>query len=109
MPTSNEVASFKSKAFFPPPLLLHKLLVAEYTFKFHSHDAHSTVRHPILIIPSYCDDDTRYIAALLPSQRITQVQLILDRAGDFSLITNLGRKHKTFLIAIINHPPDEPT
>ena len=37
-PSSNTVASFKSKAFFPPPRLLHKPLVDGYAFQFHSQD-----------------------------------------------------------------------
>ena len=95
-PCSNVVASFKSKAFFPPPQLLHKLLVDGYAFQFNSQVMRATARHLILIIQSYCDDDTRYIAALLLSYLITQVKWSLDHAGDFSLTTKLGRKHKMF-------------
>ena len=107
-PSSNTVASFKSKAFFPPPRLPHLPLVDGYAFKFHSQDQRSLAQHLILIIQSYCDDDTRYTAALLLSQLIQQVQWSLDRAGDFSLITKLGRKHKKCSVAIINHPQDAP-
>ena len=108
-PSSNCVASFKSKAFFPPPTLQHPPLVDGYAFKFHSHDTRTLAQHLILIIQSYCDDDTRYTAALLLHQLITQVQWSLDRAGHFSLITKLGRKHKKCSVAIINHPQDAPT
>ena len=107
-PSSNTVASFKSKAFFPSPRLPHLPLVDGYAFKFHSQDQRSLAQHLILIIQSYCDDDTRYTAALLLSQLIQQVQWSLDRAGDFSLITKLGRKHKKCSVAIINHPQDAP-
>jgi len=77
-----------------------------YAFKFHSQDTRSTAQHLVLIIQSYCDDDTRYTAALLLDQLIRQVQWSLDRAGDFSLIAKLGRKHKKCSVAIINHPQD---
>ena len=106
--TSNVLASFRSKAFFPPPQLPHRQLVDRYAFKFHLHDARSTARHLILIIQSYCDTDTRYTASLLVRQLIIQAQCSLDRAGDFSLITKLGRKHKKFSVAFINHLLDEP-
>ena len=72
-PSSNVVASFKSKAFFPPPKLPHDPLVDEYVYQFHSHDARSTPRKLVLIIQSYCDDDTRYTAARLIQQLIFQV------------------------------------
>ena len=93
-PSSNVVASFKSKAFFPPPQLPHKPLVEGYAFQFNSRDARSTAQHLVLTIQSYCDDDTRYTAAIHISHLILQVQWSLDRAGDFFLITKLGRKHK---------------
>ena len=108
-PSSNVVASFKSKAFFPPPQLPHKPLVEGYAFQFNSRDARSTAQHLVLTIQSYCDDDTRYTAAIHISHLILQVQWSLDRAGDFSLITKLGRKHKKCSVAILNHPHDEPT
>ena len=79
-----------------------------YAFKFHSQDTRSTAQHLVLIIQSYCDDDTRYTAALLLDQLIRQVQWSLDRAGNFSLITKLGRKHKKCSVVIINHPQDAP-
>ena len=107
-PSSNTVASFKLKAFFPLPRLPYKPLVEGYAFQFHSQDTRSIAQHLILIIQSYCDDDTRYTAALLLGQLIRQVQWYLDRARDFSLITKLGRKHKKCSVAIINHPQDAP-
>ena len=69
-PCSNVVASFKTKAFFQPPQLPHRPLVDGYAFQFHSQDMCTTARHLILIIQSYCDDDTRYTAALLLSHLI---------------------------------------
>ena len=108
-PSSNCVASFKSKAFFPPPQLPHPPLVDGYAFQFHSHDARTLKQYLILIIQSYCDDDTRYTVALLLHQLIIQVQWSLDRAGDFSLITKLGRKHKKCSVGIINHLQDAST
>jgi len=107
-PCSNEVASFKSKAFFPPPQLPHRPLVDGHAFQFHSQDMCATARHLILIIHSYCEDDTHYTAALLCSYLITQVQWSRDHAEDFSLITKLGRKHNKCSVVIINHPHDEP-
>ena len=91
---------------FPPPTLAHKPLVNGYAFAFHSRDDRCLARNLILIIQSYCDDDTRYTAALLLHQLIQQAQWSLDRAGDFSLITKLGRKHKKFAVDILNHPQD---
>ena len=107
-PSSNTVASFNLKAFSPLPRLPHKPLVEGYAFQIHSQDTRSIAQHLILIIQSYCDDDTRYTAALLLGQLIRQVQWYLDRARDFSLITKLGRKHKKCSVAIINHPQDAP-
>ena len=92
----------------PHSQLPHRPLVDGYAFQFHSQDMRAIARHLILIIQSYCDDDTRYTAALLLSHLIAQVQWSLDRAGNFSLIAKLGRKHKKISIAIINHPYDEP-
>ena len=101
---SNVVASFKSKAFFPPPQFPHTPLVHVYAFQFHSQNIRSTAQHLILIIQLYFDDDTRYTAAFLIQQLITQVQWSLDRAGDFFLVTKLGRKHKKCFVVIVNHP-----
>ena len=108
-PSSNYVASFKSKVFFPPLQLPHPPLVDGYAFQIHSHDARMLVQHIILIIQSYCDDDTRYTAAFLLHQLIIQVQWSMDRARNFFLITKLGRKHKKYSVAVINHPQDSPT
>ena len=108
-PTSNVVVSFKLNAFFPPLQLSHPLLVDGYIFKFHSYDAQSTARQPILIIQSYCDGDARYTEKLVLRYLIKQVQWSFDRAGDLSLITKLGHKHKKYSVAIINHPPNKPT
>ena len=103
LPSSRKPSFLHQHCNPPPPL------VDDYTFQFHSHDTRTLAQHLILIIQSYCDDDTRYTAALLLHQLITQVQWSLDRAGDFSLITKLGRKHKTCSVAIINHPQDALT
>ena len=100
--------TFSSRRPSSPNQLSHVSLVDGYTFKFHSQDARSTVQHLILVIQSYYDDGTRYTAALLLYQLITQVKWSLDRAGGFSLITKLDRKHKKYSVAIINHPQDEP-
>ena len=107
-PYSNVVASFKSKAFVPPPQLPHTPLVDGYAFQFHSQDMRATARHLIMIIQSYCDDDTRYTAALLIYQFITHIQWSLDHVRDFFLIIKLGRKHKKFSVVIIYHPHEEP-
>ena len=32
-----------------------------------------------------------------------QIQTSLDRAGDFSLIIKLGRKHNTYIVSILNY------
>ena len=100
------VASHKSQAFFPPPTFAHKPLVNGYAYAFHSRDDQYLAQHLILVIQSYCDDDTRYTAALLLHQLIHQTQWSLDRPGDFTLITKLGRKHKKCAVDILNHPPD---
>ena len=104
--TSNVVASLKSQAFFPPPPLNPKLLVQGYTYAFHSRDKWFLAKHLILTIQSYCDDDTRHMAAILLHQVIHQVQWYLDRTWDFYLITKLGRKHNKFAVDILSHPPD---
>ena len=108
-PSSNVVASFKSQAFFPYLNLDHQPLVQGYAYAFHSRDKRCLAKYLILIIQLYCDDDTQYTAALLLHQFITQVQQSLDRVGDFSLITKLGRNHKKCAVDIINHPPEYAT
>ena len=66
-PSSNCVASFKSRANFPPPSFAHKPMVRGYAFQFHSLDTRSDTSSLILHIQSYCDDDTRYkVANVLP-------------------------------------------
>ena len=105
-PSSNVIASLKSQAVFPPPTLAHKSLVNGNVYAFHSRDDRCLVRHLILIIQSYCDDDTPYTAALILHQLIHQAQWSLERAGDFSLITKLGRKHKKCGVDILNRQPD---
>ena len=93
-PSSNVVASLKSQAFFPPPTLAHKPLVNGYAFAFHSRDDRCLAQNLILIIQSYCDNDTRYTAALLLHQLIQQAQWSLDRAGDFPSSQNSGANIK---------------
>ena len=70
-PTSNVVASLKSKAFFPPPRLPHTPLMQRYTYIFHSKDKRYLAKKLILIIQSYYDDYTRYTAALVLHHLIT--------------------------------------
>ena len=108
-PSSNCVASFKSRAFFPPPKFSHPPLVRGYAFQFQSADARCSVQHLLITIQSYCDDDTRYTAALILPDLILQVQWSLDRSGDFSLITKLGRNIKSAQwISSITHQTSQP-
>ena len=74
--SSNCVASFKSRTFFPPPTFAHPPIVRGY-------------------IQSYCDDDKRYIAAVILPNLIFQVQWSLDRARDFPSSLNLGKSIKS--------------
>ena len=85
-PSSNVVASFKSKVFFPPSQLPYSPLVDGYTFLFHTQDTCSTAKHLILIIQSYCDNDTQYTAVILLDHLITYVQWSLYRVRYFSLV-----------------------
>ena len=57
--------------------------------------------------PSYCDDDIHYTSAFLLHQLTTQMQWLLDRVGELSLIVTLCRKHKKFFIYILNQPPEQ--
>ena len=106
-PFSNTVISFKTRAFDQAPTQPHPPLATHYTHNLLHRDERTTLHDIIIHIVSYCDDNTRYTAALTLSQLIAQIQLSIDRAGDFSLITKLGRKHTKCSVAIINHPPDE--
>ena len=105
-PSSNCVASFKSRAFFPPPTFAHKTLVYEYAFQFRSADIRCNVYHLILNIEFYCDDDTRYTAAVILPDLILHIKWSLDRTGDFPLITKLKLKYKNCSVDILSHPPE---
>ena len=108
-PFSNTVASFKTRAFDQTPTQPYPPLAPNYAHSLHHRDMHNTLHDVIIHIVSYCDDSTRYTAVLTLSHIISQIQFNIDRAGDFSLITKLGRKHTKCSVAIINHPPDEST
>ena len=49
-----------------------------YIYTFHSKVQRCLAKHLILIIQSYCDDDTLYTAALVLHHLITQIQWSLD-------------------------------
>ena len=93
-PSSNVVTSLTPQAFFPPTTLAHKPLVNGCAYAFHSRDDRCLAQHLILVIQSYCNDDTPYTTALILHQLIHQAQWSLDRAGYFSLITKLGASIK---------------
>ena len=100
-PFSNTVASFKTRYFDQAPVQPHLPLVPNYAHVLHHRDMRNTLHDVIIHIVSYCDDNTRYTAALMLSQLIPQIQSNIDRTGDFSLITKLGRKHTKCNVAII--------
>ena len=93
--------------FIFPTILPHPPLIDNYAHAMHHRDDRNTLSHLTLRILSYCDDNTRYTAATTLDQLQLQVQTSLDRAGDFSLVTKLGRKHKKCNVAIINSDPDD--
>ena len=91
---SNAVVSLRLRVFIYLTHLLHLRLIENYAYAFHHRNEHNTLAQLTLIILSYCDDNTRYTAACSLAQLVLHVETSLDKAGDFSLVAELGRKHK---------------
>ena len=72
-PSSNIVASFRTRAFIYPTQLPHLPLIDNYAHAFNYRDDRNTLTHLTLRILSYCDDNTRCIATL--SLSLTQLVL----------------------------------
>jgi len=58
-----------------------------------------------LQILSYCDDNSRYTQADNIEQLNTKIQWYIDKGGEFSIVTKLGRKAAKCTIRLINIPP----
>jgi len=62
-----------------------------------------------LQILSYCDDNSRYTQADNIEQLHTKIQWYIDKGGEFSIITKLGRKTEKCTIRLINIPQQTKT
>lgn len=97
---------------FPTPSPLSKIAtlpIHHHNHTLHYSDMRNTLLGIIIHIVSFYNDNTCYTTAFTIQQLSPQIQFNIDRAGDFSLITKLGRKHMKFSVAIINHPSDDGT
>ena len=100
-PSSNAGVSLKTRLAYT-----QHIFSAPHDWQLCSHvhrcDDFNKLSQLTLRVLSYCDDDTKYrIARTLVSFNL-QVQISLDRDGDFSLVTKLGRKDQKHNVTIFN-------
>ena len=86
-----------------PTHIPHLPLIDNYNHLFNHRDKYNTHSDLTLYILSYCDNNTLYIVARTLTKVILQMQISLDRTGNFSLVTKLGNKHKKCNVGFFNH------
>ena len=77
-------------------------MINNYTHDFHHHNFCNILLQLTLRALSYYDDNTQFIVVHTPAQLILQVQISLDRTGDFSLVTKIDRKHIKYNVVLVN-------
>ena len=104
---SNAIVSLETRSFSQSKNIFNHPLIDNYTHGVYHRDKRNVLSDLILRIISNYNDTTRYKTTRFLVHPILQVQNFLAMTINFSLVTKLGHKYKTYNIYIFNHESND--